>query len=85
MARLREIESPLVREVRGLGLMLGIELKHKVAPYLDALLELGVIALPAGLSVLRLLPPLVISYPQLDLVVEALRTVLAKPVAQTDA
>ena len=82
MARLKEIESPLVREVRGLGLMVGIELKHKVAPYLEALLELGVIALPAGLTVLRLLPPLVITYPQLDRVVEALRTVLMRPLPE---
>ncbi len=82
MGRLREIESPLVREVRGLGLMIGIELKHKVAPYLDSLLDFGVIALPAGLTVLRLLPPLVITYPQLDRVVEALRTVLTTPLPE---
>jgi acetylornithine/LysW-gamma-L-lysine aminotransferase len=84
MQRLREIESPLVREVRGLGLMIGIELKHKVAPYLEALLERGVIALPAGLTVLRLLPPLVITYPQLDRVVEALRAVLTAPLPEGD-
>ena len=84
MQRLREIESPLVREVRGLGLMIGIELKHKVAPYLEALLERGVIALPAGLTVLRLLPPLVITYPQLDRVIEALRAVLTAPLPEGD-
>jgi len=84
MARLREIESPLVREVRGLGLMLGIELKRRVAPYLDGLLDLGVIAFPAGLTVIRLLPPLVITFPQLDRVIEALRTVLAQPIPDSD-
>lgn len=84
LGRLREIESPLVREVRGLGLMIGVELKHKVAPYLEALLERGVIALPAGLTVLRLLPPLVISYPQLDRVIEVLRTVLTAPLPERD-
>lgn len=83
-ARLREIESPLVREVRGLGLMVGIELKRRVASYLDALLDLGVIALPAGLSVIRLLPPLVITYPQLDRVIEALRSVLLQPMPAED-
>jgi acetylornithine/LysW-gamma-L-lysine aminotransferase len=82
LARLRQIDSPLVRDVRGLGLMIGIELKHKVAPYLEALLDLGVIALPAGLTVLRLLPPLVITYPQLDRVIEALRAVLAEPLEE---
>lgn len=79
MERLREIRSPLVREVRGLGLMIGIELKHKVAPYLEALQDRGVLALPAGLTVLRLLPPLVITYPQLDVVLEALGQVLVPP------
>jgi acetylornithine/LysW-gamma-L-lysine aminotransferase len=80
-AKLRLIESPLVREVRGLGLMVGLEIKHKVAPYLEALLERGVIAMPAGLTVIRLLPPLVITQPQLDRVVEALASVIPEPLA----
>jgi acetylornithine/LysW-gamma-L-lysine aminotransferase len=49
-----------VREVRGRGLMIGIELRGKVAPVLKLLQARGVLALPAGPSVLRLLPPLVI-------------------------
>lgn len=77
LERLRALPSPLVREVRGLGLMVGIELKKKVAPYLQELEKRGVLALPAGLTVIRLLPPLVIEYEQLDQVVEALREVLA--------
>jgi acetylornithine/LysW-gamma-L-lysine aminotransferase len=64
--------------------MVGIELKRKVAPYLQGLLDMGVIALPAGLTVIRLLPPLVITYPQLDRVLEALRAVLAQPVAERE-
>jgi len=74
--KLRRIESPLVREVRGMGLMIGIELKQKVAPYLKALQEKRVIALNAGMTVLRLLPPLVISYEQIDRLVSALEDVL---------
>ena len=76
MAGLRQIRSPLVREVRGLGLMVGIELKQKVAPYLQALMERGVLALPAGLTVIRLLPPLVITREQIDCVIRALSEVL---------
>ena len=75
--RLEEINSPLIREVRGLGLMLGIEIKQKVAPYLAALMERHVLALPAGLTVIRLLPPLVISREQIDRVVAVLREVLS--------
>jgi acetylornithine/LysW-gamma-L-lysine aminotransferase len=78
MEKLGELNSPLVREVRGLGLMVGIEIKQKVAPYLQALMERGVLALPAGLTVIRLLPPLVISRAQLDRVVSALEEVLTE-------
>jgi LysW-gamma-L-lysine/LysW-L-ornithine aminotransferase len=49
-----------VREVRGLGLLLGVELREKVAPYLAALEARGFLAIPAGATVLRLIPPLVI-------------------------
>ena len=38
--RLKRVESPLIREVRGLGLMVGIELRKKAAPYLSALMEI---------------------------------------------
>ena len=76
IGKLRQIESPLVRGVRGLGLMIGIELKQKVAPYLIALQEHHIIALNAGMTVLRLLPPLVISYEQIDRLVSALEEVL---------
>ena len=76
-AQLQQIQSPLIREVRGKGLMVGIELKQKVSPYLQALMEKGVLALPAGLSVLRFLPPLVISQEELAQVVQAVQEVLA--------
>jgi LysW-gamma-L-lysine/LysW-L-ornithine aminotransferase len=54
------LPSERVREVRGLGLLLGVELRSKVAPYLAALEARGYLGLPAGSTVLRLLPPLVI-------------------------
>lgn len=76
--QLRQIESPLIREVRGLGLMAGIELKQKVTPYLQALMNEGVLALPAGLTVMRFLPPLVIEKSDLQRVVEAVNLVLTK-------
>jgi len=76
MQKLKAIPSPLIREVRGMGLMVGIELKQKAAPYLKALQEKHIIALNAGLNVIRLLPPLVISYEQIDQVVAALEDVL---------
>ena len=76
MEELKSIESPLIREVRGLGLMVGIELKQKVAPYLQALQERRILALNAGLTSIRLLPPLVITHAQLDQVISTLKEVL---------
>ena len=61
-----------VRAVRQLGLMIGIELRERGRPYLERLMERGVLALPAGSTVIRLLPPLVITEAQVDEVVEAL-------------
>ncbi|GAB4578993.1 MAG: aspartate aminotransferase family protein [Anaerolineales bacterium] len=80
MEKMRAIQSPVVREVRGMGLMIGIELRQKVTPYLRALQERRIIALNAGMTVLRLLPPLVITYEQLDILLKVLGEVLAKEV-----
>lgn len=78
--RLREIESPRIREIRGLGLMIGIELKDKAGAVAQALMQEGVLALLAGTTVLRFLPPLVITREQVDRVVECLtRALAAKP------
>jgi acetylornithine/LysW-gamma-L-lysine aminotransferase len=74
--KLKKIESSNIREVRGLGLMLGIEMKQKVAPYINALQEKKIIVLNAGMTVIRLLPPLVISYEQIDHLVDVLTEVL---------
>ena len=68
MERLEEINAPVIREVRGRGLLIGVELKTKVGPYLKALQAEGVLALPAGLQVLRFLPPAVITKEQIDVV-----------------
>ena len=59
-----------VREVRHLGLMVGIELKEKSTPHILKLIEKGVLTLPAGPTVLMFLPPLTISHEELDFVAE---------------
>ena len=68
--------SLIIREVRGLGLMIGIELRERAQPYLKALAERGVLALTAGNNVIRLVPPLVIEDGQLEQVAAALAEVL---------
>ncbi len=82
LSRLRSISSPLVREVRGLGLMVGIELRRRVRPYLAALMERGVLALRAGPTVLRFLPPLVISPDDLERVAQMVEEVLKSPITE---
>jgi acetylornithine/LysW-gamma-L-lysine aminotransferase len=66
-----------VREIRGRGLLIGLELKERVQPTLVALMERGVLALPAGPNVLRLLPPLIISDAEIDQVITIVAEVLA--------
>ncbi len=74
--RFQSNQPRCVREVRQIGLMIGIELKSKAKPVLEALLNQGILALPAGPTVIRLLPPLVISQDQLAMVVEKLHLIL---------
>jgi LysW-gamma-L-lysine/LysW-L-ornithine aminotransferase len=76
MEKLRGIKSDLIREVRGIGLMIGIDLKEKAKPFILELMEKGVLVLPSGMTVIRLLPPLTIGTDELDFVAERLREVL---------
>ncbi len=77
LLRLRSIGSPRIREIRGLGLMVGIEMKEKAGPLAQAMMGEGVLVLLAGTTVLRFLPPLVITREEIDTVVTALAKVLA--------
>ncbi len=76
--RLRKLRTPLIREVRGRGLLLGIELSRRAQPYLEALFERGILSLQAGPNVIRLLPPLVITEAQLERVLTAVEEVLVE-------
>jgi acetylornithine/LysW-gamma-L-lysine aminotransferase len=79
IGRLRDVasRSPVVRDVRGLGLMVGVELRTHVQPFLDRLEDRGVLALSAGPQIIRLLPPLVIERAQIDQAIAALEEVLS--------
>jgi acetylornithine/LysW-gamma-L-lysine aminotransferase len=75
--RIQSLNSPKIRAVRGRGLMMGVELKERVTPTLRALQERGVLVLPAGALVFRLLPPLIWEREQADELIEGLAAVLA--------
>jgi acetylornithine/LysW-gamma-L-lysine aminotransferase len=74
--RLAGIASPKVRQVRGRGMMIGVELKERVTPTLRALQERGVLVLPAGPTTFRLLPPLIWEQQQVDEFIAAAEAVL---------
>jgi [amino-group carrier protein]-gamma-(L-lysyl/L-ornithyl)-L-glutamate aminotransferase len=76
VGKLKQHPFANVREIRHLGLMIGIELKEKSQPYLVKLMEQGVLAMPAGATVLRFLPPLVITRAELDFVARKVIEVL---------
>ena len=75
---LQEIQKncPRIVEIRGMGLMIGIELNEKAGPYINPLMEKGIIVLLAGPRVIRLLPPLVITKDEIDIVLKAINEVL---------
>lgn len=68
----------IIREVRGLGLMIGIQLRFDILNVLLRALDKGVLFLDAGRNVVRLLPPLIIENGQLDVVTSVLSEVLGE-------
>ena len=68
----------IVKEVRGLGLMLGIELRYDVYGVIMKTLSKGVLVIDAGKTVIRLLPPLIISKEQIDRVIKVLDEALGE-------
>ncbi len=77
MDGLSKIESKKIKELRGRGLMIGLELKEYAAPYLEALeRDHAILAYSATPTVMRFLPPLVITKEDIDRVVAAVANVL---------
>lgn len=70
------MDSPNVKAVRGMGLMLGIAVDaEKRAGFVSELMKKGVLVLTAGTEAIRLLPPLVISYEEIDEALAAMKEV----------
>jgi acetylornithine/LysW-gamma-L-lysine aminotransferase len=74
--QLKSISSPKIRAVRGKGLLIGVELKEKVAPYIAGLKKERVLTINAGATVIRFVPPLIITKQEVDEVVKRFRKVL---------
>jgi ornithine--oxo-acid transaminase len=79
MDELRAIDSPHVREVRGKGLMIGVEIRESsgpARPFCEALQERGILAKETHHQVIRFAPPLVITRDEIALALEQARAVL---------
>jgi ornithine--oxo-acid transaminase len=77
MQGLRAIDSPIIAEVRGRGLLIGIELRVQARKLSEELLARGVAAKDTHATVLRLAPPLVIQDAEIDLLLQTMREALA--------
>ncbi len=80
MERLRAIESPHVKEVRGKGLLIGVEIKETsgtARPFCEKLKDLGILAKETHHQVVRFAPPLVITREEIDWALPRIEQVLA--------
>jgi ornithine--oxo-acid transaminase len=79
-ALLRELYSPLVKEVRGMGLLIGVELKPQAGParpFCERLMHLGVLCKETHDSVIRFAPPLIIERHEIDWAITQVKQVLS--------
>ncbi|MCU6792927.1 acetylornithine transaminase [Paenibacillus sp. WQ 127069] len=74
-------DNPLVKEVRGLGLLIGIECTQPVADLVTTLQEQAVLVISAGPNVIRLAPSLLITKEDVDRGISVIRSVLSKQAA----
>jgi len=74
--RLRALPAPIVKEVRGKGLWIGIELHSKARPYCEALMQEGILCKETHDRVIRIAPPLVITREELDWAFDRIAKVL---------
>lgn len=76
--KLREIDNPLIKDIRGKGLFIGIELTEPARPYCEKLKEEGLLCKETHETVIRFAPPLVISKEDLDWAISKIVNVLSK-------
>lgn len=73
--QLKQIDHPSIKEVRGRGLFIGVELNESARPYCEALKEEGLLCKETHDTVIRFAPPLIITKEELDLALEKIRHV----------
>jgi acetylornithine/N-succinyldiaminopimelate aminotransferase len=83
--KLQQLESPLIAEVRGLGLMLAVEMREKGEEIFQSLTAAKILCNLIGGKILRILPPLIITEKEEELFLEALRKTLAEVAGEKGA
>jgi len=76
LGRLQEIKSPCLKQVRGLGLWIGVEMTGAARPYCERLKEEGILCKETHEHVIRFAPPLVITKDEIDWAVERIKKVI---------
>jgi len=76
ISKLRKIKSPHIKEVRGRGLLIGVELNKDARPFCEKLAQNGVLSKETHDTVLRFAPPLVIEADEIDWALERIKKVL---------
>lgn len=82
MNKLKEIDNDDILEVRGKGLLIGMEFKVNAAPYVKQLIKHGVLAKETHERTIRFAPPIIITYEQIDDAAERIACALKEPVAE---
>lgn len=82
LARLQSLRCSAIKEVRGRGLWIGVELHHKARPYCEALKDVGILCKETHDRVIRLAPPLVITREEIDWAFDRIAKVLDGPDSQ---
>ena len=78
MDELKKLDHPVIKEVRGRGLFIGMELTEAARPYCEQLKELGLLCKETHDTVIRFAPPLIITKEELDWALERIHQVFTK-------
>lgn len=75
LKKLKTLDKPAIKEVRGLGLFLAIELNEKARPYCEKLKEEGILVKETHENIIRIAPPLVITKEEIDFAFDKIKKV----------
>lgn len=78
MEQLRVIPSTIIKEIRGRGLFIGVELHGAARPYCESLMKAGLLCKETHENTIRFAPPLVITKEELDWALDKIKTIMGE-------